>query len=380
MFALDLQIRRRTEGAQSSTTCCACCGQRYGAPREPHPDELQPLFEEATGLSLGEVFDRQIRGTEDPELAEELAPCRPRAARRAPIRRRSPTARSAVWLGITRSGTRSPACSIDSPAQAAGLSPGDELIAIDRFRATGDGELRSLLGARKVGDRVTLSLFRRHKLVEVPVDARCRTPDSLRDLRCCGSGPRGGALPGVARRGPSGCAEPRRLSRRRRGGCDFAKLPGCDDVDPDRTRTRGGRRLLEQEEQRPGTAARPGVGREPGLDAAARRRRESACRWRSKPAAAERRRRERPGSARRPPRRAARRHRRRERQRSARRPPGGAGANPHGGGGPAGMDTSTMGALAPDPNRPIDPAHHIRGLSRSPRRPPITPRPAARSS
>lgn len=36
------------------------------------------------------------------------------------------------------------------------------------------------------------------------------------------------------------------------------------------------------------------------------------------------------------------------------------GANPHGG--PAGMDTSTMGALAPDPNRPIDPAHHIRGL------------------
>jgi hypothetical protein len=37
-----------------------------------------------------------------------------------------------------------------------------------------------------------------------------------------------------------------------------------------------------------------------------------------------------------------------------------AGANPHGG--PAGMDTTTMGALAPDPNRPIDPAHHIRGL------------------
>jgi hypothetical protein len=38
------------------------------------------------------------------------------------------------------------------------------------------------------------------------------------------------------------------------------------------------------------------------------------------------------------------------------------GASPHGAGGPAGMDTSTMGALAPDPNRPIDPAHHIRGL------------------
>lgn len=42
------------------------------------------------------------------------------------------------------------------------------------------------------------------------------------------------------------------------------------------------------------------------------------------------------------------------------------GNDPHaglsGGGGPAGMDQQTMGALAPDPNRPIDPAHHIRGL------------------
>ncbi|MEO6776046.1 MAG: hypothetical protein ABI467_24000 [Kofleriaceae bacterium] len=39
---------------------------------------------------------------------------------------------------------------------------------------------------------------------------------------------------------------------------------------------------------------------------------------------------------------------------------GAEGANPHTG--PAGMDTSTMGALAPDPNRPIDPSHHIRGF------------------
>jgi hypothetical protein len=38
----------------------------------------------------------------------------------------------------------------------------------------------------------------------------------------------------------------------------------------------------------------------------------------------------------------------------------GTGANPHEGGG--GMDVSNMGALAPDPNRPIDPSHHIRGL------------------
>ena len=48
-----------------------------------------------------------------------------------------------------------------SPAQAAGLSPGDELIAIDGFRATDDGDLRSLLAARRPGDEVELALFRR---------------------------------------------------------------------------------------------------------------------------------------------------------------------------------------------------------------------------
>ena len=54
-----------------------------------------------------------------------------------------------------------------SPAQAAGISLGDELVAIDRFRAANDGELRSLLGARRPGDKVEVALFRRHRLVEV---------------------------------------------------------------------------------------------------------------------------------------------------------------------------------------------------------------------
>lgn len=38
---------------------------------------------------------------------------------------------------------------------------------------------------------------------------------------------------------------------------------------------------------------------------------------------------------------------------------GGGGANPHAQGG---VDVSKLGSLAPDPNRAIDPTHHIRGL------------------
>ena len=74
-----------------------------------------------------------------------------------------------MWLGVTTQGNRVTGVFEHGPAHAAGISPGDELVAIDRFRATADGDLRTLLGARKIGERVTVTLFRRHKLVDAPV-------------------------------------------------------------------------------------------------------------------------------------------------------------------------------------------------------------------
>jgi len=168
MFALDLQIRRRTEGAKSLDDVLRLLWTRFGKPREPHPEDLQPVFEEATGLALGEVFDRQIRGTEDPDLTRELAHVGLELKASADPAQVA-DGLAAVWLGATMQGTRVTGVFEHSPAHAAGLSPGDELIAVDRFRTTSDGELRALLGARKVGDRVTLSLFRRHKLVDAAV-------------------------------------------------------------------------------------------------------------------------------------------------------------------------------------------------------------------
>ncbi|CAN5405175.1 PDZ domain-containing protein [soil metagenome] len=168
LFVLDLEIRRRTEGAKTLDDVLRLLWTRYGKPREAHPDELQPLFEEATGLELGEVFDRQVRGTHDPELAKELAHVGlelKTAADPAQVA----DGLAAVWLGVTTQGIRVTGVFDGGPAAAAGISPGDELIAIDRFRASTDGELRALVGARKPSDSVTVSLFRRHKLLEVAV-------------------------------------------------------------------------------------------------------------------------------------------------------------------------------------------------------------------
>ena len=73
MFALDLAIRRRTDGARSLDDALRALWRGFGARGVPYPEDVQPIFEDATGLDLGEVFARQIRGTEDPDLAAELA-------------------------------------------------------------------------------------------------------------------------------------------------------------------------------------------------------------------------------------------------------------------------------------------------------------------
>lgn len=166
MFVLDLHIRRRTENARSLDDVMRLLWRRHGLTREPHPDDLQPLFEEATGLALGEFFARFIRGTDDPELRDELAFVG------LELRTSSDPATAAegaggTWLGVTASGNRVTAVFDGSPAQVAGISPGDELIALDGFRATSDADLRNLLMPRRIGEQVRVSLFRRHKLLEL---------------------------------------------------------------------------------------------------------------------------------------------------------------------------------------------------------------------
>jgi predicted metalloprotease with PDZ domain len=166
MVALDLQIRRRTEGAKSLDDVLRHLWREFGAPRVPHPDDLQPSFEAATGLSLGEVFDRVIRGTDDPQLPLELAHVGVELKTTAdPVQ--VADGLSAVWLGVTTTGVKVTGVFDGSPAQLAGLSPGDEVVAIDRFRATSDGELRTLIGTRNIGERVAIAVFRRHKLIEL---------------------------------------------------------------------------------------------------------------------------------------------------------------------------------------------------------------------
>jgi predicted metalloprotease with PDZ domain len=166
MFGLDLHIRRRTEGARSLDDALRALWQRYGKPNVPHPDDLQPIFEEATGLSLHDTFDRLIRGTDDPDLSSELGhvglELRTSADPAVVADGNGP-----VWLGMTVSGAKITGVFDGGPAQVAGLSPGDEIVAFDGFRATSEADMRSLTAPRRPGDKLLVHVFRRAKLVEV---------------------------------------------------------------------------------------------------------------------------------------------------------------------------------------------------------------------
>ncbi|MFT3700213.1 MAG: PDZ domain-containing protein [Kofleriaceae bacterium] len=343
LFTLDLQIRRRTEGAKSLDDVLRLLWTKFGKPREAHPEDLQPVFEEATGLALGEVFDRQIRGVEDPDLAKELAYVGIELkASHDPAQVNDGL--TAQWLGVTTQGTRVTAVFDGSPAHAAGISPGDELIAIDRFRASSDGELRTLIGARGVGTKVTVSLFRRHQADRRGGPARGRATHALRARRRRRTGAGGCEIPGLARRVPSrgcvirddhddgtvgvmllyssamtrfallclvlaGCSSSKKSEHGLAPADDWGQAQGVDPQanNPHAANPHAGAAGMEQ---MPGVATSnedlPDVVDENGNNPHAGLKRNSA---------------------------------------------GGSG------GGPMGMDQSTMNSLAPDPNRKIDPSH-----------------------
>ena len=63
-----------------------------------------------------------------------------------------------------------------TPAAAAGLSVGDELVAIDGWRVAGDADARTAIAAHRVGDELAVALFRRGRLVTTTVTLAAAPP------------------------------------------------------------------------------------------------------------------------------------------------------------------------------------------------------------
>jgi predicted metalloprotease with PDZ domain len=168
MFALDMHIRKRTGNAKSLDDVLRVLWKRYGAKGVPHPDDLQPVFEQATDLPLGDIFEHQIRGVEDPDLRADLGFFGLELRTSADPATATDGA-TGTWLGVVMNGNKVTGVFDNSPAQVAGISPGDELIALDNYRGTTDNDFRNMLSTRRIGEDIELSLFRRHRLLDLVV-------------------------------------------------------------------------------------------------------------------------------------------------------------------------------------------------------------------
>lgn len=160
-MALDLVVRAETAGARSLDHVLAAMWRDYVATGAPYPEDVQAIFEAATGVELGALFDDLVRGTGDPDLARLLDHAGLVLRATHDTEKDENVVGAPPWLGIAcRSGCRVSRVLDGSPAADAGLSPGDEIAALDRLRVRNDADLRQRLRARSDGDRIDLTVFR----------------------------------------------------------------------------------------------------------------------------------------------------------------------------------------------------------------------------
>ncbi|HEX6838004.1 MAG TPA: PDZ domain-containing protein, partial [Polyangia bacterium] len=176
---LDLEIRARTGGKRSLDDVMRLLWTRFGkAGRGFADDSVQALAEEATGVELGAFFDRHVRGREEVDAERLLRTVGLALAADGEDEDEGEGEGNAsggkreAWLGVT---TREDgdalvvASAIDGgPAVQAGLYANDQLLALEGFRVE-SSSLKERLAAKKPGEKVRFTIFRRDELREVEV-------------------------------------------------------------------------------------------------------------------------------------------------------------------------------------------------------------------
>ncbi|HXF46529.1 MAG TPA: PDZ domain-containing protein [Burkholderiaceae bacterium] len=170
-LAIDLTIRAETGGERSLDDLLRLLWRRYkragSAYRGLEEGELAAAIAEATGLDLAPHLHEWTEGTRDPDFERLLAPFGVTLEKRPALD--SP---SLALLGV-KAEARNGECRLahvfdGTPAQHAGLSGGDTLVAIGGLRVTA-ANLDARLARYAAGDTVEVLAFRRDELMRFEV-------------------------------------------------------------------------------------------------------------------------------------------------------------------------------------------------------------------
>jgi predicted metalloprotease with PDZ domain len=190
-LCLDLLIRSRSRGRKSLDDVMRALWQQHGSGAGVAEDGWERLAEAVSGVRLRSFFDRALRSHEELPVRQLLAgvgiELHTRPAESAADRGGRPAGRSAAALGdrVTlgaRTGDDALGAKLThvldgGSAQAAGLSAGDVLVAVDGLRVT-NRTLERRLEKFRPGARARMHAFRRDELIEVDVVLKARPHDT----------------------------------------------------------------------------------------------------------------------------------------------------------------------------------------------------------
>jgi predicted metalloprotease with PDZ domain len=160
-LALDLTLRAGSKGRCSLDDVMRLLWQRHGQTGIGVGDEdIRLIAEEISGLKLQRFFATAVHGTGELPLAKLLDIF---GIKLSWAKEKTP---SLGFKTVTEGDNVKLANVFDGgPAQAAGLSGGDVLLALDGMRITA-GQLEPMLARRQAGQTVRLHAFRRDELME----------------------------------------------------------------------------------------------------------------------------------------------------------------------------------------------------------------------
>jgi predicted metalloprotease with PDZ domain len=177
-LALDLTIRAESGGKRSLDDVLRLLWTRYLAAGASYAgvadDEIATAAEVATGLALRQRLVAWTEGTADPDFATLFAPFGI-AFQTKPAVDEPGFALLGVKTTASGSDCRVSQVYDGSPAQAAGLSAHDTLIAIDGLRVTAKN-FDNLLTRYAAGDRIEVLAFRRDELMRFELRLATQPP------------------------------------------------------------------------------------------------------------------------------------------------------------------------------------------------------------
>jgi predicted metalloprotease with PDZ domain len=170
-LCIDLTIRSRTRGRRSLDDVMRLMWQRFGRDfdregRGLGEEEFPALVREAAGVDLARELRAWAQGTGELPLGRLLQGFGVKLDL-------NKVDADAPWLGVrtaVRGGDLAVAAAYaGGPAQRAGVSAGDVIVAANGLRVDDKG-LKSLLSRRRVGEMIRLHVFRRDELMEFAVE------------------------------------------------------------------------------------------------------------------------------------------------------------------------------------------------------------------